>query len=81
MRTGAQVYNYLIQPSPLFLKQVVKVVETKAYIVVQDLRKVKKLHIPERVIQEYEYYLDIMKSMACKVNEYEGVNFLIFYKA
>lgn len=80
MHTGEQVYNYLIQPSPLFIKQVLKVEETKAYIIVQDLRKKKNLHIPDKVIRDYEYCLDIFKGLACKTNEYDGVNFLIFNK-
>jgi hypothetical protein len=80
MRTKEQVYQYLIQPSPLFLKQVIRVAETKAYIVVQDLRKTKHLHIPDKVIRDYESNLYIMKSLACKANEYDGVNYLILCK-
>ena len=80
MRTREQVFNYLIQPSPLFLKQVIKVEETKNHIVVQDLRNTKKLHIPDSVVRDYEYYLAIMKSLACKANEYDGVHYLVFCK-
>ena len=81
MRTKEQVFQYLIQPSPLFLKQVVQVAETKDYIVVQDLRNTKKLTIPDKVIQDYEFYLNIIKTHACKANEYEGVKYIIFCKS
>jgi hypothetical protein len=77
MRTREQVYQYLIQPSPLFLKQVIEVAETKEYIVVQDLRKTKNMAIPDKVIQDYEYCFNIMKALACKAQEYEGVKYLI----
>ncbi|MDB5262589.1 MAG: hypothetical protein JWQ14_1870 [Adhaeribacter sp.] len=80
MKTKEHVYNYLIQPSHLFLKQVIKVVETKSYIVVLDLRKTKNLFIPDKVIRDFEYYLKVIKSQACKTNEYEGVNYLILPK-
>lgn len=80
MRTKEQVYNYLIQPSPLFLKQVIKVEETSAYIVVQDIRKIKKLFIPDQVIDNFELNFKTIQSQACKTNEYEGVNFLILPK-
>ena len=81
MKTKEQVYNYLIQPSHLFLKQVVKVVETKAYIVVLDLRESKKLFIPDQVLRDFEYYLKIISTQACKTNEYDGVNYLILPKS
>lgn len=81
MRTREQVFNYLIQPSPLFLKQVIKVEETRNHIVVQDLLKIKKLHIPDKVNQAYEFYFTIMKSLACKANEYDGVHYMILCKA
>lgn len=80
MRTKEQVYNYLIQPSHLFLKQVIKVVETQAYIVVMDLRKSKNLFIPDQVLLDFEYYLKIIKGQACKTNEYDGVSYLILSK-
>jgi predicted nucleic acid-binding protein len=80
MRTREHVYDYLIQPSHLFLKQVIKVVETNAYIVVLDLRKTKNLFIPDKVLREFEYYLKIIKSQACKTNEYDGVSYLILPK-
>ena len=80
MRTKEQVYNYLIQPSHLFLKQVIKVMETKAFIVVLDLRKSKKLFIPDPVLHDFEYYLKIIKAQACKTNEYDEVNYLILPK-
>ncbi|MGV3587906.1 MAG: hypothetical protein ACO1OF_12945 [Adhaeribacter sp.] len=80
MKTKEQVYNYLIQPSHLFLKQVIKVVETRAFIVVMDLRESKKLFIPDQVLRDFEYYLKIIKGQACKVNTYDGVNYLILPK-
>ncbi len=81
MRTKEQVFNYLIQPSPLFLKQVVKVEETKSFIVVQDIRKIKNLFIPDQVIQNFEFKLKVIKGKACKTNEYDGVNYLILPKS
>ena len=80
MRTKEQVYHYLIHPSPLFLKQVIEVAETKDYIVVLDLRKTKKRAIPDKVIQDFEHYLKILERQACKAQEYEGVNYLIVPK-
>jgi hypothetical protein len=80
MRTKEQVYEYLIQPSHLFLKQVIKVVDTKAYIVVMDLRKTKNLSIPDKVLRDFEFYFKIIKNQACKTNEYEGVNYVILPK-
>lgn len=80
MRTKEQVYLYLIQPSHLFLKQIIQVQETKDYIVVQDFRKAKKLSIPDKILEEFEYVFRIIKSQACRANEYEGVNFLILPK-
>ena len=80
MRTKEQVYHYLIHPSPLFLKQVIQVVETRNYIVVLDLRKTKKRFMPDKVIQDFEYYLQILERHAIKTNEYEGVNYLILPK-
>jgi hypothetical protein len=66
MRTKEQVYRYLMQPSHLFLKQIIQVEETKDYIVVQDLRKAKKFSIPDKVLREFEYYFSILKSQSCK---------------
>jgi hypothetical protein len=80
MRTKEQVYRYLIEPSHLFLKQVIQVEETKDYIVVQDLRKTKKLSIPDKVLREFEFYFRILKSQACKAQEYDGVKYLILTK-
>jgi len=56
------------------------VAETKEYIVVQDLGKTKNMAIPDKVIRDYEYYFDIRKALACKAQEYEGVNYLILCK-
>lgn len=80
MRTKEQVYHYLIHPSPLFLKQVIQVEETRNYIVVLDLRKTKKLFMPDKVIRDFEYYFQMMERQAIKKNEYEGVNYLILPK-
>ncbi|WP_157433417.1 hypothetical protein [Adhaeribacter aquaticus] len=80
MKTQEHIYNYLIQPSHLFLKQVVKVVETNAYILVMDLRKAKKLFIPNKVIENYESRLKVLKSQALKSNEYDGISFLLVPK-
>ena len=80
MRTKEQVYRYLIQPSHLFLKQVIQVEETKDYMVVQDLRKTKRLFMPDKVLQDFDYYLQIQASQAIKKNEYEGVNYMILSK-
>ena len=80
MKTKEHVYEYLIQPSHLFLKQVIKVIETKAYIVVLDLRKTKNLFIPDKVLQDFEFYFKIIKSQACKTNEYDGVKYVILPK-
>ena len=41
LNTRQEVYDNLIQPSPLFLKQVVDITETKTYILVRDLRRLK----------------------------------------
>ena len=81
MRTREHVYNYLIQPSPLFLKQIIEVDEMKHYIVVRDLRKTKKLVIPDKVLLDFDYYLNIMQGLACKTNEYDGVKYLIVPKS
>jgi hypothetical protein len=80
LRTKEYIYNYLIQPSHLFLKQVVKIVETKHYIMVLDLRKTKNLFIPDNVVYNYENRLESLKRHAYKSNEYDGVNFYLVSK-
>jgi len=47
---------------------------------VQDSRKVKKLFIPDQVIDNFELNFKNIQSQACKTNEYEGVNYLILPK-
>lgn len=80
MRTKEHIYSYLIQPSHLFLKQVVKIVETKKFILVLDLRKAKKLYIPDNVISNFEYRLNTIKSYAYKSSEYDDVNYFLVPK-
>jgi predicted nucleic acid-binding protein len=64
----------------LFLKQVVKIVETNHYILVLDLRETKKLFIPDQVIQNYESRLESVKQEAFKSSEYDGVKFILVPK-
>ena len=80
LRTKEHIYNYLIQPSHLFLKQVVKIVETNRYILVLDLRDTKKLFIPDQVIENYESRLESLKKEAYKTSEYDGVKFFLVPK-
>ena len=54
IKTREAIFDYLIEPSPLFLKQVVDIVETKTYILVRDLRKVKRRAIPDTVLNSFE---------------------------
>ena len=80
LRTKEHIYDYLIQPSHLFLKQVVKIVETKRYILVLDLRKTKNLFIPDPVINNFETRLESLKKHAYKSSEYDGVKFYLVPK-
>lgn len=80
MRTKEHIYNYLIQPSHLFLKQVVKIVETNRFILVLDLRNTKKLYIPDNIISHFENRLEDLKTYAYKSNEYDGVNYYLVPK-
>jgi len=80
MRTKEHIYNYLIQPSHLFLKQVVKIVETKRFILVLDLRNTKKIIIPDNVITNFEYRLATLKSQAYRSSEYDGVKYFLVPK-
>ncbi|GEO03628.1 hypothetical protein AAE02nite_12920 [Adhaeribacter aerolatus] len=81
LRTKEHIYSYLIQPSHLFLKQVVKIVETNRYILVLDLRNTKKLFIPDQVIENYENRLETIKKEAFKSSEYDGVKFILVPKS
>ncbi len=80
MRTKEHIYNYLIQPSHLFLKQVVKIVETKRFILILDLRETKKLVIPDSVISNYETRLSNLESFAFRSSEYDGVKYFLVPK-
>lgn len=80
LRNKEHIYNFLIQPSHLFLKQVVKIIETNRYILVLDLRKTKNLFIPDQVITNFEYRLDSLKKHAYKSSEYDGVKFFLVPK-
>lgn len=80
LRNKDHIYNYLIQPSHLFLKQVVKIVETNRYILVLDLRNTKKLFIPDHIIESYENRLESIKKEAFKSSEYDGVKFILVPK-
>ncbi|KAA5547760.1 hypothetical protein [Adhaeribacter rhizoryzae] len=80
LRNKDHIYNYLIQPSHLFLKQVVKIVETNRYILVLDLRNTKKLFIPDHIIENYENRLESIQKEAYKSSEYDGVKFILVPK-
>jgi hypothetical protein len=80
VKTREAIYNYLTEPSPLFLKQVVDIAETKAYFLVRDLRKVKRRFIPDTVITKFEYRFQHLCQHGCKVNEYDGVHYLLISK-
>jgi hypothetical protein len=80
VKTKDAILNYLIEPSPLFLKQVVDVVETKAYFLVRDLRKVKNRIIPDKVTTAFESRLKQVRTAGFKDNEYDGVNYLLIAK-
>ena len=80
VRSKEAIFNYLIEPSHLFLKQVVNIAETNAYILVMDLRKSKKRSIPDTVINKYENRLANLRRYGYRFNEYDGVNYLIISK-
>ena len=79
-RTKQAVYEYLIEPSPLFLKQVVDVAETKAYILVMDSREMKKRSIPDTVIDHFESRFEHLCQYARNCQNYDGVNYLLLPK-
>lgn len=79
-RTKQAIYEYLITPSPLFLKQVVEIAETKAYILVRDTRVMKKRAIPDVVIQNFEDRLLRLCSFTCRCETYDGVSYLLLEK-
>ena len=80
VKTKEAIYNYLIEPSHLFLKQVVDIAETNTYILVMDIRKIKKRSIPDTVISKFEDRFRHLCKYSCKCNEYDGVNFLLIPK-
>ena len=80
VRTKKEIYYYLIEPSHLFLKQVVDVAESENYILVMDIRKVKKRIIPEAVISKFEDRLHYLRQYSSKCKEYDGVSYLLIPK-
>ncbi|QNF32239.1 hypothetical protein HUW51_05650 [Adhaeribacter swui] len=80
VRSKQTIYEYLIEPSPLFLKQVVEIAETKEYILVQDTREIKKRAIPDQVIQNFESRLQYLCRYTCRCQEYDGVTYLLIPK-
>ena len=80
VRSKEAIYNYLIEPSHLFLKQVVNITETKGYILVMDSRKSKKRIIPDTVLNKYENRLANLRRYGYRFNEYDGVKYLIISK-
>lgn len=80
VKTKQEIYEYLIAPSPLFLKQVVEIIETKSYILVQDTRQMKKRSIPDTVILHFESRLQHLCQHTCKCQEYDGVRYLLIAK-
>lgn len=81
MKTKQAVYEYLIEPSPLFLKQVVDIAETKAYILLMDSREMKKRAIPDTVIDRFESRFQQLCQQGCHCQNYEGVNYLLLPKS
>ena len=79
-RTKQAIYEYLIEPSPLFLKQVVEIAETKDYILVRDTREMKKRAIPDLVIEHFEDRLQHLCRYTCRCEEYDGVTYLLIEK-
>ena len=80
VKTKEAIYNYLIEPSHLFLKQVVDIAETNTYILVMDMRKSKKRAIPDTIISKFESRFQYLSQHGCKNNEYDGVNYLLIPK-
>ena len=80
IRTKEEVYHYLIEPSHLFLKQVVDIAETKNYILVMDIRKLKKRSIPDPIISQFENRLEHLRQCSYKCNEYDEVKYLLIPK-
>ncbi len=80
VRTKQALYDYLIEPSPLFLKQVVDIAETKAYLLVMDSREMKKRAIPDAVIAHFESRFQHLCQHSCHCQDYDGVNYLLIPK-
>lgn len=80
IKTKQAIYEYLIEPSPLFLKQVVDIAETKAYILVMDSREIKKRSIPDTVIDHFENRFQHLCQQGCNCQKYDGVNYLLLPK-
>ncbi|QMU26586.1 hypothetical protein [Adhaeribacter radiodurans] len=80
VKTKQAIYDYLIAPSPLFLKQVVDIAETKEYLLVMDSREMKKRSIPDQVIARFESRFQHLCQHSCNCQEYDGVNYLLIPK-
>lgn len=80
MKTKEEILNYLIEPSHLFLKQVVDIAETKTYILVRDLRNFKKRSIPDTVHYNFDRRLQHLRQFGCNYNEYDGIKYLLIPK-
>ena len=78
--TKQAIYEYLIAPSPLFLKQVVEISEIKGYILVHDTREIKKRAIPDSVIEQFESRLQQLCQHTYRCQEYDGVTYLLLPK-
>jgi predicted nucleic acid-binding protein len=80
VKTKQAIFDYLIEPSPLFFKQVLDIAETKAYILVRDFRNIKKLSIPDIVHHKFESRLQHLSQYSYKYQEYDGVQYLLIPK-
>ncbi|WP_158267445.1 hypothetical protein [Adhaeribacter arboris] len=80
VKTKEAVWEYLIEPSPLFLKQVLTIAETKAYILVMDARQMKNRSIPDLVITRFESRFQHLCQYSCNCQEYDGVTYLLISK-
>jgi len=80
VRTREEIYHYLIQPSHLFLKQVIDIAETKNYILIMDVRKTKKRIIPDMIISKFEDRINYLRQYSCNCKDYDGVNYLLIPK-
>jgi hypothetical protein len=80
VKTKEAVYDYLIEPSHLFLKQVVEVAETKSYILVMDIRILSKRSIPDVVISHFENRFQHLCQLGYRCQHYDGVNYLLIQK-